>query len=169
MSWNCDFYGLEYNTPCHPCNTESKARVSTLARTLPLSIAAKFRAIARFPCVAGCVDRTPVVVNPPSDDEDTHVNRHHTKSLNAAMVSGPDYKIYFCSSRCPGRWHDSRVLKESSLWEAFGVNGRRPFAGAAILGDSAYTCNDWLIPPFRGHVQVLASGSMRRTRKTEAP
>lgn len=72
--------------------------------------AAKFRDIAAmgrgFPCVAGCVDGTHVLVNPPNQDEDAYVNRHHTKSLNVAMVAGPDYTIYFCSSRCPGRWHD---------------------------------------------------------------
>ena len=73
----------------------------------PLSIAAKFRDIAGFPCVAGFVDGTHVQVNPPRNDEDPYVNCHHFKSLNVAMVSGSDYTIYFCSSRCPGRWHDS--------------------------------------------------------------
>ena len=104
----------------------------------PLSIAAKFRDIAGIPYVAGCVDGTHVPVNPPYDDEDANVNRHHSKSLNVAMVAGPDYTIYFCSSRCPGRWHDLRVLKESTLWTAFEQQGRRPFPEAVILGDSAY-------------------------------
>ena len=119
----------------------------------PLSIAAKFRDIAGFPCVAGFVDGTHVQVNPPRNDEDPYVNCHHFKSLNVAMVSGSDYTIYFCSSRCPGRWHDSRVIKESSLWTAFEQQGNRPFPGAVILGDSAYACNSWLIPPFRGDVE----------------
>lgn len=85
----------------------------------PLSIATKFRDIAGFPCVAGCTDGAHVPVNPPHNDEDAYVNRHHSKSLNVAMVAGPDYIIYFCSSRCPGRWHDSQVIKESTLWTAF--------------------------------------------------
>ena len=119
----------------------------------PLSIAAKFRDIAGFPCVAGFVDGTHVQVNPPRNDEDPYVNCHHFKSLNVAMVSGSDYTIYFYSSRCPGRWHDSRVIKESSLWTAFEQQGNRPFPGAVILGDSAYACNSWLIPPFRGDVE----------------
>ena len=106
----------------------------------PLSIAAKFRDIAGFPCVAGFVDGTHVQVNPPRNDEDPYVNCHHFKSLNVAMVSGSDYTIYFCSSRCPGRWHDSRVIKESSLWTAFEQQGNRPFPGVVILGDSAYAC-----------------------------
>ena len=65
----------------------------------PLNIAAKFRDLAGFPCVAGCLDGTHVLVNPPRNDEGAYVNRHHTKSLNGAMVGGPDYTIYFCSSR----------------------------------------------------------------------
>ena len=119
----------------------------------PLSIAAKFRDIAGFPCVAGCVDGTHVQVNPPPNDEDAYVNCRRSKSLNVAMVSGPDYTIYFCSSRYPGRWHDSRVIRESSLWTAFEQQGNRPFPGTVMLGDSAYACNSRLIPPFRGDVE----------------
>ena len=111
----------------------------------PLNVAAKFLETAGFPCIAGCVDETHVLVNPPSHDEDAYVNRHHSKSLHVTMEAGPDYTIYLCSSRCPGRWHDSRVIKASSLWTAFEENGRRPFPGAVILGDSAYACNQWLI------------------------
>ena len=75
------------------------------------------------------------------------------KSLNVAMVAGPEYTIYFCSSRCPGSWHDSRVLKESTLWTAFEQQGRRLFPEGVIPGDSTYACNKWLIPPFRGDVE----------------
>ena len=107
---------------------------------------------------AGCLDGIHVLVNPPRNDEDANVNRHHTKSLNVAMVGGPDYTIYVCGSRCTGRWHDSRVIKESTLWTAFELQGHRPFPEAVILGDSAYACNDWLIPPFRGDVE----GARRR-------
>lgn len=85
------------------------------------------------------------------------------------MVCGPDYSIYLCSSRCPGRWHDSRVLKESTLWTAFEGNAQRPFPGALILGESACTCNSWLIPPFRGDVQgarLRFNKAQRKTRST---
>lgn len=119
----------------------------------PLRIAGKYREIAGFPSVAGCLDGTHIIVMAPSNDEEAYVNRHHSKSLNVAMVTGPDHTVYFCSSRCPGRWHDSRVLRESSLWTAFEDDGRRPFPGSVILGDSAYPCKDWLIPPFRGDVE----------------
>ena len=119
--------------------------------------------------MAGCIDGTHVLVNPPAGDEGAYVNRHHSKSLNVAMVYRPDYSIYFCSSRCPGRWHDSRVLKESTLWTAFEENAQRPFPGAVILGDSAYTWNSWLIPPFRGDVQgarLPFNEAHKKTRST---
>ena len=79
----------------------------------PLRIPSKFydNFIAGFPCVAGCVDRTDVLVNPPARNEDTYGNRNHSKSVNVAMVCWPDYYIYFFSSRCPGRLHDSEFLK----------------------------------------------------------
>lgn len=118
-----------------------------------LTIKSKFHDIAGLPCAAGYVDGNHVLVNPPAGDEDAYVNWHHSKSLNVAMVCGPDYSIYFCSSRCPGRWHDSWVLKESTLLTAFEENAQSPFPGAVILSDSTYTCNSWLIPPFRGDVQ----------------
>ena len=79
----------------------------------PLMVAAKFRDIAGFPYVARCVDETHVLGNPPNQDEDAYVNRHHNKSLNVAIVAGPDYTIYFCSSWCSGRWHDSRSQEKA--------------------------------------------------------
>lgn len=74
----------------------------------PLRIASKFHDIAGFPCLAGCVDGTHVLVNPP--------------------------------------------------------------AGAVILGDSAYSCNSWLIPPFREDVEgarLRFNEAHKKTRSTK--
>ncbi|XP_066019624.1 putative nuclease HARBI1 [Pocillopora verrucosa] len=105
----------------------------------PLRIASKFHDIAGFPCVAGCVNGTHVLINPPA------------------------------AADCPGRWHDSRVLKESTLWTAFEENAQRPFPGAVTLGNSAYSCNSWLIPPFRGDVEgarLRFNEAHKKTRST---
>ena len=67
------------------------------------------------------------------------------------IVAGPSLEIFYLSSNCSGRWHDSRVLKSTELWNHF-ENGNIPFPGAVIIGDSAYPCRPWLIPPFRGDV-----------------
>jgi len=42
-----------------------------------------------------------------------------------------------------------QVLQNTTLWDQF-EQGFRPFPQAVILGDSAYPCRDWLIPPFVG-------------------
>jgi len=72
-------------------------------------IAREFRDIAGFPAVAGCLDGTHVMVSPPKSDEEGFINRHHTHSINVVGVCGPNLRIYYINSSCPGRWHDSRV------------------------------------------------------------
>jgi hypothetical protein len=52
------------------------------------------------------------------------------------------------------------------LWEAF-ENGFRPFEGAVLLGDAAYPCRDWLIPPLpteQEPVQHRFNKAHRQTR-----
>ena len=111
-----------------------------------------FRQIANFPCVIGVVDGTHIRVSPPGSEETGYVNRHHFPSLNTLLVCGPDNSFYFCHSRCAGSWHDSRVMKDSTLWHAF-EHGETPLPSGVILGDSAYACRSWLIPPFAGDVE----------------
>lgn len=43
-----------------------------------------------------------------------------------------------------------KVHQTTTLWDHF-EQGHCPFPQAVILGDSAYPCRDWLIPPFVGH------------------
>ena len=73
--------------------------------------------------------------------------------------------IYYISSRHPGKWHDSRVLRSSTLWTAM-ENGNRAFPGAVFLADSAYPLRDWLIPPFKGEVEGAKRAFNRAHRKT---
>jgi hypothetical protein len=103
-----------------------------------------------FPSVCGCIDGTHVLVSPPQEDERSFVNRHHSYSLNVLAVAGPDLSFYYVNANFPGRCHDARVLRESSIWRVFEDEHNRPFPGAVILGDSAYPLTDWLITPFPG-------------------
>ncbi len=59
-----------------------------------------------------------------------------------------------------------KVLQETSLWTAF-ESGFRPFEGAVLLGDAAYPCRDWLIPPLpteQEQVQQRFNDAHRLTR-----
>ena len=103
--------------------------------------------IANFPSVCACIDGSYVKIKCPSTNESQFVNRHGQHSLNVVFVAGADQMVYFCSPRWPGSVHDARVLRNSALFQLFQFENWRPFPGAVIHGDSAYPCNDWLIPP----------------------
>jgi hypothetical protein len=115
-------------------------------------LAKEFFDLGGFPSTAGCLDGTHVKITPPKEDEISYVNRHHEHSINVLAVCGPDLLIFYLNANYPGRCHDSHVLRQSSLWESFEVNGNRPFPGAVLLGDSAYPLKDWLMTPFPGYL-----------------
>ena len=75
----------------------------------PETLAIEFHKVAKMPSVCGAVDGTHISVHPPKAEESAFVNRKQTYSLNTMAVCGPDLKIFFVSSKAPGRWHDSRV------------------------------------------------------------
>lgn len=99
-----------------------------------------------LPSVCACIDGTHIPILAPSENESQFVNRHDVHSLNCMLVCGPNLKIFYASCRWPGSVHDSRVLRNSNLFERF-ESGWRPFPNAIILGDSGYPLTNWLITP----------------------
>jgi DDE superfamily endonuclease len=112
-------------------------------------LAQQFFEAGGFPSTGGVIDGCHVNISPPKEDKNSYLNRHHSTSINVLAVAGPDLSFYYVDASAPGRWHDSKVLKESSLWHAM-ESGERPFAGAVLLGDSGFALRDWLITPFSG-------------------
>lgn len=39
------------------------------------------------------------------------------------LVCGPDYSFYYASARWPGSVHDNRVLRNSSLYQTWEIEG----------------------------------------------
>ena len=113
-------------------------------------LAKSFFDLSGFPLVAGCLDGTHITITPPANDEISYINWHHTHSLNVLAVCGPDLSIFYLNANHPGRCHDAHVLRQSSLWRSFELDGNRPFPGAVLLGDSAYPLRQWLLTPFGG-------------------
>jgi nuclease HARBI1 len=150
-------HGISSATVCRIVKSVSSA-VLTLGPTVIkwpqnlMPVVQKFKDVANFPGVIGAIDGSKITFIPPSEDEDSFVDRHHQHSLNMTIVCGPSHEIFYMSSNCSGRWHDSRVLKNSELWQHFEVEHNLPIPGAVIIGDSAYPTRNWLIPPFKGEV-----------------
>ncbi len=69
-----------------------------------------------------------------------HVNRKRFHSLDVQAVCNPNGKFTNIVARWPGLAHDSWILKQSQLWEAF-ESGQ---IEGTILGYSGYPCQPWL-------------------------
>ena len=70
-------------------------------------------------------------------------------------VAGPDLTFYYIDASKPGRFHDSRVLRESLLWDSM-ESGAQPFPEAVLIADLGYSLRDWLITPFTGNKMISA-------------
>lgn len=82
-----------------------------------------FLQIAGFPGVAGAVDGTLIPILAPSINENDYVDRHGQHSINAMVVVGPDFEFFYARERWPGSVHDNRVLRNSSLFEKWEIEG----------------------------------------------
>jgi hypothetical protein len=80
-------------------------------------------------------------------------------------VAGPDLKFYFFSTNFPGVTHDERVLRRT-LANLFEGQNYRPYPGARLVADSAFTARDWIVPVQRTAVpaQQQVNTALQRTR-----
>lgn len=106
-----------------------------------------FRQKKGFPGVVGCVDGTHIPIEvPKSDITETFRNRKGYMSLNCQMICGPIGEIYDCITCWPGSTHDSRVWRESRIFERLGETISDRYH---LLADSAYPISVNLLPPFK--------------------
>ncbi|XP_068177256.1 putative nuclease HARBI1 [Antennarius striatus] len=87
----------------------------------------------RFPNVIGCIDGTHIPIKAPSQDDGAFVNRKSVHSINVQIIFDAEYRITNVVAKWPGSVHDSRIYRE--------------FDGV-LLGDRAYPCQPWLLPPY---------------------
>jgi len=97
-------------------------------------VAEEFFRKGGFPAVCGCVDGTLINLDSPQEHEQQYVDRYGNHSINAMMICGPDYTFYSVNARWPGSVHDSRVLRNSAIFQRF-EDGYRPFQGSVVLGN----------------------------------
>lgn len=105
--------------------------------------------------VLGAIDSTHIQILKPVTHARNYCNRKKTFSINLQAVVDADMRFtnVYCGE--PGSLHDARVFKRSFLYETANINKEILFPSQTfLLGDSAYPCLSWLVPPFRdnGHL-----------------
>lgn len=124
-----DMHGIHKSTVCRIINRVSTAILRTLFHVYirwpnnSTFIQLKFASLADFPRVMGVVDGTLIPIEAPSLNEKDFVDRHGQHSINAMVVCGPNYEFYYASARWPGSVHDNRVLRTSTLFQKWEIEG----------------------------------------------
>uniref|UniRef100_A0A8C1XYL4 Putative nuclease HARBI1 n=1 Tax=Cyprinus carpio TaxID=7962 RepID=A0A8C1XYL4_CYPCA len=119
--------------------------VSTLNK-----VKADFFNIAGFPNVVGAIDGTHIRIQAPSTHEPLFVNRKGYHSINVQAICDAKLRVLNCVARWPGSTHDSRILVNSQIHDAF----ERGELQGVLLGDSGYPLKPWLLTPFLNPVSV---------------
>lgn len=147
-----DMHGVHKSTVCRAVKRFVAAvcirlfpRVVTWPQDIEREVA-NFYSIAGFPRVIGAVDGSLINIDAPTRHEAAFVDRHGNHSLNCMFVSGSRCQFLYVNPKWPGSVHDSRVLRNSRLYEQM---EQGMFPNYVILGDSAYGLRTWLMPPLR--------------------
>lgn len=118
----------------------------------------QFQGIARFPNVIGVIDGTHIGIKAPHEHEEVFVNRKGVHSINVQVVFDPFHRIIDVVARWPGSVHDSRVLRESGLFDLFEGGHAN---GYYLLGDSGYPAKRWLLTPYLAPQNATEEGYNR--------
>lgn len=109
-----------------------------------------FREKKEFPLVIGALDSTHIQIRPPKEHPQTYVNRKGYHSIVLQCVCREDMRFTHCFAGWPGSCHDSRVLKNTDLFQ----NAQHLCQGGHLIGDGGFPLKEWLMTPFRdnGHL-----------------
>ncbi|XP_052788514.1 putative nuclease HARBI1 [Mya arenaria] len=124
-----------------------------------------YQGIARFPNVIGVIDGTHIGIKAPHEHEEVFVNRMGDHSINVQVVFDPFHRIIDVVARWPGSVHDSRVLRESGLFDLFEGGHAN---GYYLLGDSGYPAKRLLLTPYLAPQNATEEGYNRSHKITRA-
>ena len=95
------------------------------------------------------------------------MNRKDFHSINVQICGNGDLQIIDVVAKWPGSVHDSRILKNSKLYEKFREGELPSLPNGVILGDSGYPLLEWLIVPFVEHPGMTAAQKLyNKARKS---
>ncbi|XP_060562378.1 putative nuclease HARBI1 [Ruditapes philippinarum] len=94
-----------------------------------------------FPNIIGSLDGTRIRISAPSENQKSYINRKGFHSIQLQAVCREDLTFTHCFTGFPGSVHDSRILKNSDLWDY----GQELCGNDHILADGGYPLQTWLL------------------------
>jgi len=120
-----------------------------------------------MPGTIGAIDGTFIKIKAPSVDPESYNCRKKFYALQLQIVCDNNMVLTDVLAGWPGSVHDSRVLRNSSL---FATSGNKFPGDYHIIGDGGYPLLRWLMTPFRnnGHLlpnQLLFNNTLSSVRQ----
>lgn len=99
-----------------------------------------------FPNAIGAIDCTHIQIKKPVLYGDEYINRKNIPSINVQATCNSSEMFTSVDVKYPGSVHDSRVLKNSDLYQYMNKNNASTYI---ILGDSGYGVHPKLMTPYK--------------------
>nr|XP_029712223.1 putative nuclease HARBI1 [Aedes albopictus] len=99
----------------------------------------------QIPNAIGAIDCTHVKILRPHNHPDEYINRKGLATFNVQATCNVNDVVTSIDCSWPGSVHDSRIWKNSSIYQVMYENP----AGALLLGDEGYAIAPWLMTPYR--------------------
>ncbi|XP_021697550.1 putative nuclease HARBI1 [Aedes aegypti] len=99
----------------------------------------------QIPNAIGAIDCTHVQIVRPHNHPDEFINRKGLASFNVQATCNANEVITSIDCSWPGSVHDSRIWKNSSIYQIMFENP----AGALLIGDEGYGIAPWIMTPYR--------------------
>ena len=107
--------------------------------------------------IIGAIDGSHVEIKPPGEDEQSYYNRKKRHSVVLQGVCDGRGAFTDVYAGWPGSCHDTRVLRNSPLFQRATNNHHAMFVGNTfIIGDPAYAPTTWLAPTLKPTAQTTA-------------
>lgn len=126
-----------------------------------------FRRMAGLRDVIAAVDGTYVKIDAPEEHPEQYINRKCFHGITLQAMCDNNLKFIHCFTGYPSSVHDSRIFRNSDIYKDVNANVNMYFpANRYLLGDKAYPCLRWCIPPYidRG----LMTGQQRKFNSVHA-
>ena len=117
-----------------------------------------FKDLKNFPGVIGAIDGSHIPIKTPTLCPENYINRKSFPSVILQAVC--DSRMHLLDVTCgwPGSVHDSRVFKNSELYQRIQDDPEEIFPNSThLLGDSAYGLEKWMMTPYRDNGNLTQS------------